>query len=83
MTSILSPPKVIVRRASPFAPAMVTSMRGRLRSWQRSQTCCPPEAHESWTPSYDDLKLTYPHGVVPDDVSIAGDHERERRLGTD
>lgn len=83
VTSILSPPKVIVRAGKPIRPSDGDLDERTAQIMAAIADLLPPEAHESWTPSYDDLKLTYPHGVVPDDVSIAGDHERERRPGTD
>jgi len=39
----------------------------------------PPEAHEKRTPTADELAKTYPPGKAP----TQGEHERERRPGTD
>ena len=39
----------------------------------------PPEAKEQRTPTAEELARTYPPGKAP----TAGDHEAERRPGTD
>lgn len=79
----VNPPRVLVRAGAP-----VDLGNGDIDERTRAimdgiSAMLPPEASQAWTPSYDDLALTYPHGVVPDDVASAGDHERDRRPGTD
>ena len=83
VTNVLNPPTVMVRAGQPIELGDGDLEEKTARIMDAIVDLLPPEAKEHWTPSYDDLALTYPHGVVPNDVDLAAEHERDRRPGTD
>lgn len=83
LMSFLDPPRVQVRAGAPLDLGTGHLDDRTERLMAGISALLPPEASEIWTPSYDDLALTYPHGVVPEDVARASEHERDRRPGTD
>lgn len=83
LMSFVDPPRVLVRAGAPIDLGEGDLDARTERMMSGISELLPPEASEVWTPSYDDLALTYPHGVVPDDIDGASEHERDRRPGTD
>lgn len=83
LMSFIDPPRVLVRAGAPLELGDGDLDERTERIMSGISAMLPPEASQPWTPSYDDLALTYPHGVVPEDVENAGEHERDRRPGTD
>ncbi|MEX0768100.1 MAG: HAD-IB family hydrolase [Microthrixaceae bacterium] len=83
VTQVLSPPRVHIRVGQAVqlqnndvdadTKLVMSAISGLL----------PEESRSSRPPSQDDLRRTYPGGVVPDDAEWASEHENDRRPGTD
>ncbi|MGB6057217.1 MAG: HAD-IB family hydrolase [Microthrixaceae bacterium] len=89
VTNVISPPHVQVRVGEPIHLGVDRGVDERALDentriiMSAISALLPDESRDDRMPSHDDLALTYPGGIVPDDVAGAGAHEGERRPGRD
>jgi putative phosphoserine phosphatase/1-acylglycerol-3-phosphate O-acyltransferase len=79
MLNVTNPPLITIRMGKPVEMTGDDVDEDTKRIMKAITDLLPPEAHEKHTPTPEELAKTYPAGKVP----TAGEHERERRPGTD
>ena len=79
MLNVTNPPLITIRMGKPVALGGDDLDKDTKRIMKAIAELLPPEAHEKRTPTPEELAKTYPPGKAP----TAGEHERERRPGTD
>jgi putative phosphoserine phosphatase/1-acylglycerol-3-phosphate O-acyltransferase len=79
MLNVTNPPLITIRMGKPVALEGEDLDKDTKRIMRAIAKLLPPEAHEKRTPTPEELAKTYPPGKAP----TAGEHERERRPGTD
>ena len=81
VTNVLRPPKVTIRVGEPIELVGDDLDDDTATMMSAVAELLPPEASQPYTPSRDELAMTYPGGIIPDDDDTA--HESHRRPGTD
>jgi putative phosphoserine phosphatase/1-acylglycerol-3-phosphate O-acyltransferase len=77
--NVTNPPLIRIRMGKPVALKGEDLDADTKRIMKAISKLLPPEAHEKRTPTPEELAKTYPPGKAP----TAGEHERERRPGSD
>jgi putative phosphoserine phosphatase/1-acylglycerol-3-phosphate O-acyltransferase len=77
--NVTNPPLITIRVGDPVPLTGKSLDADTKRIMKAIVDLLPPDAREKRTPTHEELVRTYPSGKIPAD----GDHERERRPGTD
>jgi putative phosphoserine phosphatase/1-acylglycerol-3-phosphate O-acyltransferase len=77
--NVTNPPLITIRMGEPVELKGEDLDQDTKQIMKAVAELLPPEAHEKRTPTAEELAKTYPSGKAP----TAGEHERERRPGTD